>query len=123
MVDMSRKDVSVLLILGVTIIVALFVYTIIVKPIQFLQDISSRECISGFDVMILCVIYALWGFFIGFLVFHEMRERSQQTPNSGTSGPGDEEAGCREVKSCPRAEGPLRDETLPSDGVKRDTLR
>jgi hypothetical protein len=70
---MSRK-VDVLLILGATIVVTLFAYTIIVKPIQFLQDISSRECISGFDAMILCTVYALWGFFIGFLVFHEMRE-------------------------------------------------
>ena len=74
---MSRK-VDVLLVLWATIVAALFAYTIIVKPIQFLQDISSRECISGFDAMILCVIYALWGFFIGFLVFHEMRKCSRR---------------------------------------------
>ena len=85
---MSRKDVlSILLILGVTIVATLFAYTIIVKPIQLLQDISSRECISGFDAMILCTVYALWGFFIGFLVFHEMRKCSPQTPNSGSAGP------------------------------------
>lgn len=68
------KVVDVLLILGTVIVGILFVYAIIVKPVQFLQDISSREYISGFDAMILCMVYALWGFFIGFLIFHEMRE-------------------------------------------------
>jgi hypothetical protein len=68
------KVVDVLLALGAAIVGSVFAYAIIVRPILFLQDISSRECISGFDAMILCMVYALWGFLIGFLIFHEMRE-------------------------------------------------
>jgi len=74
MSDRWGKVVDVLLVLGTAIVGTLFAYAVIVKPVRFLQDISSRECISGFDAMILCVIYALWGFFIGFLVFHETRK-------------------------------------------------
>jgi hypothetical protein len=73
----SVKLGDVLLAIGVCVVGLLFLYFVFVEPLRLLYEISRTGYIRGFDALALCIVYALWGFFVGMLIFRYEKRRSQ----------------------------------------------
>jgi hypothetical protein len=67
---------DVLLAIGVCAVGLLFLYWVFAVPLRLLYEISRTDCISGFDAVVLCLVYALWGFFVSMLIFRREKRRS-----------------------------------------------